>query len=414
MVKKWLVFSIFSGLLLAEPARAEFELSGYVGAEWREYLQQGQYEQPGKQASRQISLAVEPEMVWVPGDGKHTVSLKPYARIDSADHERTHSDIRELSWLTYGESWELLAGISKVYWGVTESQHLVDIINQTDFVEAPDGEDKLGQPMVRLSLIRDWGTVNMFALTGFRERTFPGEKGRFRRSVIIDSKHARYQSGDKEKHLDYAVRWSHTLGSYDVGLSWFQGTSRDPLLSPAIKNNISSPALAPFYPLIRQSGVDVQATLETVLLKFEAVYRNYDTSVKKQFKGQKLQDYAAATAGFEYTFYELFDDPWELGLLMEYQYDTRKDKARASGQNDLFSGGRLAFNDAASSELLMGISQDLDDTSTRTLVAEGSTRLGSAIKLNLDVWLFQSDEQGNLAYAFRQDDFVQLGINYYF
>ncbi|MDD7885073.1 hypothetical protein [Flavivirga sp. 57AJ16] len=40
---------------------------------------------------------------------------------------------------------------------MTESNHLVDIINQTDAVETFDGEEKLGQPMVQLS----WGTDNI-------------------------------------------------------------------------------------------------------------------------------------------------------------------------------------------------------------------------------------------------------------
>ena len=44
-------------------------------------------------------------------------------------------------------------GLRKVYWGVTESQHLVDVINQTEGVENLDGEDKLGQPMLNLALI---------------------------------------------------------------------------------------------------------------------------------------------------------------------------------------------------------------------------------------------------------------------
>jgi len=32
------------------------------------------------------------------------------------------------------DDWELTTGVSKVYWGVMEAVHLVDIINQTDFV----------------------------------------------------------------------------------------------------------------------------------------------------------------------------------------------------------------------------------------------------------------------------------------
>ena len=93
------------------------------------------------------------------------------------DGERTHFDVRELYWETFGETWDLRIGIARVFWGVVETQHLVDIINQTDTVENSDGEDKLGQPMINLSLVRDWGTVDLFVLPGFRERTFRGVSG---------------------------------------------------------------------------------------------------------------------------------------------------------------------------------------------------------------------------------------------
>ena len=40
--------------------------------------------------------------------------------------------------------WSLSIGLGKVFWGVTEFNHLVDVINQTDLVEGIDGEAKLG------------------------------------------------------------------------------------------------------------------------------------------------------------------------------------------------------------------------------------------------------------------------------
>ena len=73
--------------------------------------------------------------------------------------------------------WELRVGVDRVFWGVAESQHLVDIINQVDFVEHPDGESKLGQPMVHLTWSGDWGALELFGLSGHRARTFPGPVG---------------------------------------------------------------------------------------------------------------------------------------------------------------------------------------------------------------------------------------------
>ena len=411
---------MMSVLLSANVAHAvDFEVSGYVGLEWREHFEEGQFNTKStEQVDRQIGLTAEPEMVWSFADGEHTIVFKPYGRIDSADEERTHVDIRELSWMTYGDDWELTAGISKVYWGVTESQHLVDIVNQTDFVEAPDGEDKLGQPMIKLTAIREWGTVTGFILPGFRERTFPGEEGRFRASLPIDSNDAQYQAAEEDAHVDYALRWNHTINDYDLGLSWFNGTSRDPIF---ILNNTFTDVV-PFYAQINQLAFDLQATLDSWLWKLEAIYRSYDDSVKSQFddlgaltqRDFGVTDYSAATGGFEYTFYGPFETVWDWGVLAEYQYDSREDANIANGQNDIFLGSRLAFNDAASSELLAGISQDLDHANTKSLVLEYATRVGAGVTVNVDAFILMSDDVENISNTFKRDDYLQVSLNYHY
>ena len=409
----------------------ELDVSGNIGAQWREFPNAGQYNSSNNPASsdagdieqvrHQFSISAEPELGWQSEDGLHTVVLKAFGRWDSEDSERSHVDIREASWLTYGDSWEVKAGISKVFWGVTESQHLVDIVNQSDFVEAPDGEDKLGQPMVKLSLIRDWGLMDVFVLPGFRERTFAGEDGRFRLPLDVDRDNALYQSDDEDKHIDLALRWTQTFDLYDVGVSYFKGTSRDPLFVPMFGNDLqpsvqapAPTALAPLYVLIDQVGFDLQATLDAWLWKLEIIYRTFDDDVESQFSAIEVDDYSAATGGFEYTFYGVADTDWDLGALAEYQYDSRSDASLALGQNDLFIGGRLALNDAESTEVLFGMSQDLDHMATRSILLEAETRLGDSIKLNVEGLLFNSADDDNLSYQFRQDDYIQLSLEYYY
>ena len=136
----------------------------------------------------------------------------------------------------------------------------MDIINQTDLVEHPDTEDKLGQPMINLALIRDWGTVDLFVLPCFRERTFPGSEGRLLSGGIpIDTDQTRYESGAKEKHVDWAVRWAHYFGDWDIGLSHFSGTSREPRFLSGT-DGAGGFVLIPFYEQIDQTGLDMQIT----------------------------------------------------------------------------------------------------------------------------------------------------------
>jgi hypothetical protein len=109
-------------------------------------------------------------------------SFKPFFRVDNMDDARTHFDIREAVWSAqYGTEAKPIGikiGIDKVFWGTAESHHLDDVINQTDLVEDISFEYKLGQPMARLTLQRDWGTFDFFVLPWFRERTFTSINGR--------------------------------------------------------------------------------------------------------------------------------------------------------------------------------------------------------------------------------------------
>jgi hypothetical protein len=391
--------AILAGLT-ALPAGAEtfYEMSGKVSADLRYFTQDAQF--PNQDYDTNLSFAAEPEFYWEWNDGTDSVTFTPFLRVDENDNERTHGDIRELSWIHVGDEWEVKVGLSKVFWGVTEFQHLVDVINQTDGVEDFDGEDKLGQQMINLSLVRDWGIVDIFLLPGFRERTFAGEDGRLRAGLIVDTDNAQYESGAGEKHLDAAIRWSHTLGDFDMGLYWFHGTNRDPILQPQMISG--NTVLVPYYEQMDQIGFDLQATIDSWLWKFETIHR--DSSSDK---------YWAAQAGFEYTFYGIQESSADLGVLLEYGWDERGEDADAAIQNDLFMGARLALNDAESTEVLAGISHDLDYDS-QSFIVEASRRFGENWNVSVDGRFFTADDTADLSYNIKQDDHLQLTVERYF
>ena len=229
------------------------DLSGFISTEARIFVHEPLDE---RQKGSGLSLAIKPELYYSWAGGDQSILLVPFVRIDQHDDRRTHWDIRELFWLYYNYDWELKIGFRQLFWGVTESQHLVDIINQTDFVENLDGEQKLGQPMIDFTWFQDWGTLNLLILTGFRERTFPGEAGRFRFPLLINTDKAQYESDAGQKHIDLAARWSHTLGDFDFALSHFWGTSREPrfILN---ENNSVEEELLPFYDIINKLPVSL-------------------------------------------------------------------------------------------------------------------------------------------------------------
>jgi hypothetical protein len=381
---------------VVNPAAA-VELSGYMGVEGRFFLHDplfaGQRDQDG-------SLVFEPEFFRRFTD-EISGSFIPFLRLDSADEERRHWDIRELQFWLVKEDWELRGGVGKVFWGATEFVHLVDVINQTDAVEDIDGEDKLGQPMLQLSLPREYGTFDFFVLPYFRERTFPGRKGRLRTAVEVDVDHPLFVSSAEQNHVDFALRYSASRWSSDFGLYYFQGTGREPTLLPAF-NSSGQLRLIPLYEQVRQFGFDLQAAFGNIVWKFEALYR----------QGQG-EGFAAATGGAEYTFYALGGSLADLGILLEFSFDDRQDRATIFAENDLMAGLRFSANDPAGSTALLGIIQDMD-SSTKIIRLEASRRLSDAWKIILEGTFFADVEQDDILYDLRRDDFFRLELNYYF
>ena len=286
---------------------------------------------------------------------------------------------------------------------MTESQHLVNIVNQIDYIEDFFGEEALGQPMLRLTRVVDTGSLDFFVLPYFRERTYPGEAGRFRTPLVVDTDRPLYESDDEERHIDWTLRWSQYVGNLDYGVYWFDGTGRDPQLLPGRKHG--EPVLLPYYPLIRQAGLDAQYTGEAWLWKLEAIYRDH--------RDPRWSDFGAAVGGFEYTFVGIRDSAADLGVLLEYHWDSRGIEADRVFQNDLFTGLRYTPNDVASSELLAGVFWDLDYRNASVRL-EASRRVGANVKVNLEAQWFGSTSAEDPLSFFGDDDYVQIEIARYF
>ena len=391
-----LLIAIACSLLLQTVQAGEW--SGYGGLEFRYFPQQAW--DPAQDYATGSSLVFEPEYYHEWDAGNQSIAFVPHLRLDQRDGARSHFDVRELTYLRAADGWEFRAGIRKVFWGVTEFQHLVDIINQTDLVENPDREDKLGQPMVNLALIRDWGTVDFFVLPWFRERNFHGREGRLRTQPVVADDRSRFASGAKERHVDFALRYSHVIGDFDIGLSHFYGTSRDPRLLPGVDNG--RPVLIPFYDIINQTSLDLQATTGNMLWKLEALHRS----------GQG-DTYNALAGGFEYTFVGILESAIDLGVLGEYHYDDRGEGAPTIFEDDIAAGMRLAFNDVQSTALLTGMALDRN-TGGKFFNMEASRRIGENWLLELQTRFFFGQDKADPAFAFTRDDYLELFLTYHF
>jgi hypothetical protein len=394
----WRHWLIAAWATIVAPGAANAEWSGFVSLEHQGFLHPGLY--PPQHRSY-YSVVLQPEYYRLFEGSRDSFTFVPFVRAAQHDPERGHADIRELTWLKVGADYEWRLGIRKLFWGATEALHLVDIVNQTDLVENLDGEDKLGQPMINLALIRAWGTLDFFVLPGFRERNFPGAEGRLRTEPRVDSSQSIFESDRKRRHVDLALRWKKSFGALDVGLSHFAGTSRDPVLSLGLDGG-GNPVWIPRYDRIHQNGLDLTAVTGNWLWKLEAIHRT----------GQGPA-YSAATGGIEYTFTGVFGTRMDLGVLTEYLYDDRGASAPTPFQDDVFVGLRLALNDAQSSELLTGAIDDRRG-SARFYNLEANRRFGGHWKLSLEARVFADIPPTDPQYTLRRDDYVQLELARYF
>ena len=354
-----------------------------------------------------------------------SLTIRPFARVDHQNEDRTHADLREFILTTNGDSWEFSGGLGQVFWGVTESRNPVDVINQIDNLESVDGSDKLGQLMLTFKWFNDYGDFELFALPHFRERSYIGSGGRPFPGFSINRNATQFESSDETRHIDTAIRWSRSFDSWDLGLHYFSGTARDPALIP-----VSPTELAPRYQQMQQTGIDALGIYGDLNVKVELIHRT----------GDEIADHAEAVTGLEYTMVgalsplqenELLPEQWcteesrnpitsflcndrlDLGLVLEYLWDERAEESTQPFQNDLLAGLRFAFNDERSSDALVGIIKDLDHGST-TFSLEASTRLFESFRLSTELRTFSNTSDDPFLRSLADEDFVRLELSYFF
>lgn len=377
------------------------DLAGFAAFEPRYFFDKPSYQQNPKQG-QSPSAVVSPEFRYVWGEGSDRITVIPFYRYDADDENRTHWDVREANWQHFSGPWTWLVGVGKVFWGVAESRHLVDVVNQTDLVEDIDQEEKLGQPMIHVEHWSESGSLGLFLLPGFRERTFPANDARLRGQLPIANHNIVYESGAGDQRVDAALRWRTSIDNWDIGLSGFYGTGREPRLVPKVSES-GNLELTQHYDVISQVGADVQYTEGAWLWKFEVIGR----------AGQG-DDFGAMVGGAEYTFYGVRGSNADVGLLVEYLYDARdKTAPPTSLDDDIFLGLRLTLNDLDDSNILAGAIVDPDDGETVALI-EAQRRLGERWTLELELrMLMNIREQGRLS-GIQKDSYATLRASWFF
>ena len=387
---------VLSGITQMVTAASSIE--GHVRADVRHFLDTVGHGQQSNQTS--TVLTIEPSWRYESVDRQQLFRMSLSGRVGNIDSQQDAANVKELLFSKFSDDWELHAGIGQYFWGVTESQHLVDTINQLDLVQDMDGEEKVGQAVVNLTKFTNVGTLDLFLLPGFQERRYPGRKGRLRTQLPVDSALSQFESAAGRHRLDLAARLFGTFGAGELGVSVFSGTSRAPQLLPAV-NDAGTAVLRPYYPVMAQWGIDTQYTRNDALWKLEAIRRTVGGSA-----------YYAVTGGIEYGIYGIFETDTDVSVLFEPSFDSR---ALAAGpfDSDVFVGLRLSFNDAQSTEIVGGLLADTD-RSSRMFNFEASRRLGADWTMKLQARLFRNIASDDPLAAYRADSFVSWRLSRFF
>lgn len=437
-------------LLLAAGVASAGEAGGKVEVEYRRFYEAAA---GGNNYSGALTLNfLQP----LPGE-KNQIAGEFFVRQDHDDSARSRGDVRDLYLESVGSSYELRLGNRRVFWGVTESRHLVDIINQSDFVEDLANGAKLGQPMLSFNWIGGLGSTEFFVMPYHRRRTYPGPEGHPRLPFPVDKGATRYQSERGQQHVDGAVRYRNSFGPLDLGLSYFNGTAREPMILPCLRQGsgfegtengpncdifgaamaeaptsplpefltpllqdlglapsdeevaaeitqraLANIVLVPYYQRLRQYSIDALLAVDAWALKLEALSRE-----------QGGEHSWAAVGGFEYTIGDIGGSGWDFGLLAEYLYDQKVDLVSSRFDHDWFAGTRLTFNDVAGSQILAGALVDRPgDESAWQL--EASTRLNDSLKTTLKWRGFAGGSHDPYLDFLETEDMLSLNLELYF
>ena len=151
--------------------------------------------------------------------------------------------------------------------------------------------------------------------------------------------------------------------------------------------------------------------LKTEIISREGKIKYNGNPLAPSFSRQR---YTALATGFEVTLVDFMEKGIDLGLITEWNFDDRKDPTLTTFQNDILLGTRWAMNDAASTEVLIGLSQDLDYNTT-SLSLESSTRLSDHLKLTVESRIFTAvDSRDTVVLQLEKDSYIQAQLDYFF
>ena len=381
-------------LLLFQFYASAFDLSGTVNLQARQA--QESISEPQKEG--RLVFKPQAEGTILGFDYKAQIRLQA----QSTETDRSAAETQDFYIAKEIDQFSFRLGSIIDFWGVVESFHLVDTINQVDVTYDIFNEDKIGQPAFVTTYTSDnYGALTLYALFGTNERVLPCRECRFSPDFAIGE--SDFEAASAESQIDYAVRWTHNWGKSDWSVSLFKGTERQPLLFP-VATNPADIRLVPVYREIIRPSLEWQISFEETLLKLEAIHVDYSRALD--------QDYTAAIVGVEHNFYGVTDNS-DIAVFIEYLYDDRQAAATIPFDNDIFTAVRFSYNSDDPVEAKVGVISDLNNQES-VVRADAKWTLRDSIEITAQALSLLNIDTESPLLPLRDDSYIELGVGYFF
>lgn len=347
-------------------------------------------------------------------DDHWSARLTPFFRADATDSSRNGFDLREAAFEYTNDRWKWYAGMGKVSWSVTETVNIIphqvlDIINQRDMAGDTSGQEKLGAAMMVGSYQGDTTIAQLYVLPWFRKRVYPdvGTREHPFEGLVDLNDRTEYASPDDEYRTNFALRIEKATDAANIALIQYQGYAPQPVITP----NFATGGSTNLYYLVNMTGLTVQATLGSWLLKTETAY--FDTRINPNHLQGVPDNYFSTVTGVEYTFVRAMGQS-DLGVVVEWIRDTRGNDVPGGTPfaADMFMGFRWVANDADDAQILGGLVRNASGESTVYQI-QYEQRLLETYWLHVEARTYEA-ESGGLMSALRDDTVVYAELRYYF
>jgi len=333
-------------LLLYSFANAEFEISNFIGIEYKSYIKK-----QNKKDSYNLGLTYQNEMKYFFEDTK--IYSKIEVLKDLNDKKRDYLHIDELYYSKSFDSFDFDIGKKTIFLGTLEANNLVDIFNRQNYQKDSLSNYKNGSIMANVNYFMEDDSILRFYIKAFEE------------DIKMPSKNSVYYpftNKEYSEHIDFSnkketpsILTTYTKSydediSADVSFGFFYGYDNNIIF----KDN--SQFLNPYLFLSSKLLTYNTFVIDSTLYKIEGSYTK--TNDKEKIR---IDDFYQLGVGLEYTFEQIYKNH-NLGLITEYY---KSDNHNISFDNDLFLALRYTLNDSASSEFLAAYVQDIkkDDNS---------------------------------------------------